>query len=237
MLKNKFIYLFLFISILWNGCDSQTLPFQKMTDFGNFRYSIQDTLVVKDLIKTCPSKLSEISIALQLKLNYIPEIEIYPNQAEYDKYIMNREFRGSPAVSGNSRIQMVSPLGIIKIDSIPYSERLLFLVHEYVHLLIDQLESPPPVFLDEGLACYYGSYNFYNEIITKHSDQINFIPTLEQLQNHYDEVPAADLFSYLFIDYLINSEKCDPFSDIIRNPDMLLNRNQAWIDYMKAKFH
>ena len=194
-----FSILLLFIS-LCSGCKSQTLPLSCETRYGTFKFTKRDKAVIDDLIKTCDNYLYKISYDLELDINKNTIIEIYPSQAAYDDFIINPALKGSPAISGNGIIQLVSPKAKINKNSISYTDRLLFVIHEYVHLMVDQLETPPPIFLDEGLACYYGSYDFYNSIIKEHFGEIKTFPSIEKLQNQYYEIPAADLFSFMIID-------------------------------------
>jgi hypothetical protein len=102
--------------------------------------------------------------------------------------------------------------------------------------MIDQLDSPPPTYLDEGLACYYGSLDFYQAVIKEHFREIKSFPSKEQLQSHYDEIPAADIFSFLVVDYLINSYKKESISSIIRHPDGLKIESSDWIQYITNKY-
>jgi hypothetical protein len=236
MTNNRIFSILLLIFTFCSGCNSQTLPLSMETRYGTFKFSARDKTTIDDLSKTCDEYLYKISCDLELEINKNTIIEIYPNQAVYDNFIINPSLRGSPAISGNGIIQLVSPNAKIKIDSISYPHRLLFIIHEYVHLMVDQLESPPPTYLDEGLACYYGSYDFYHFIIKEHFGEIKLIPSIEQLQNQYYEIPAADIFSFLVVDYLINSYKKEPISSIIRQPDSIISENAHWTQYITDKY-
>lgn len=236
MTNHRIFSILLSILTLCSGCNSQTLPLSIETRYGTFKFSEKDKTIINDLIKTCDEYLYKISCDLELEIKENTIIEIYPNQAVYDKFIINPSLKGSPAISGNGIIQLVSPNAKIKIDSISYPDRLLFIIHEYVHLMVDQLESPPPTYLDEGLACYYGSFDFYHAFIKEHFGQIKSFPSIEQLQNHYNEIPAADIFSFLVVDYLINSYKEEPISKIIRQPISIISENAKWTQYITDKY-
>jgi hypothetical protein len=99
------------------------------------------------------------------------------------------------------------------------------------------LESPLPISIDEGLACYYSSLNFYKDIAYKYLDQINFKPTIDQLLNHYYEIPAPDLFSCLFLDFLITSSEQKSIAGIIRNSGNLIQKNNDWFKYLDKYFN
>lgn len=233
-LKN--ITLLIFVFLVQTGCRSQTFTYSRITSYGTIKYTAHDSIIINDLIMVCDERLNDISNALRLRTDNSIIIEIFPDQQEYDKHIMNNELKGSPAISGNGRIQLVSPLSKIKIDTISYINRLLFLIHEYVHVLIDQVEPAPPIFIDEGLACYFGSYTFYHAIVEQNAEKFTFFPTIEQLKNHYEEIPAADVFSFLFIDFLLNSTDSLKVSSLLRNPDILESYNSKWIEFTRNKF-
>lgn len=90
----------------------------------------------------------------------------------------------------------------------------------------------PPIFLDEGLACYFGSFRFYRAIADKYLDQLNIKPTVDQLTNYYDKIPASDVFSFLFIDFLIKTEGQQYISTIIRVPQSLKSKNSDWVKFL-----
>jgi hypothetical protein len=236
MTNYSIICTLILIHTFCSGCNSQSLLLSKATRYGTFKYTEQDKTSIDDFIRICDEQLTKISCDLKLEIDRNTIIEIYPNQTVYDSFIINPDLRGSPAISGNGIIQLVSPISKIKIDTISYPNRLLFIIHEYVHLMLDQLESPPPTYLDEGLACFYGSYDFYHSIIKEHFGEIKLIPSIEQLQKHYNEIPAADIFSFLVVDYLINSYKKGPISSIIRQPHSIISENANWIQYITDKY-
>ncbi len=188
------------------SCHAQLLNNSRTTPYGIFKFSKQDSDAVDDLIQCCNINLPVIADILKVKFDTKTIVEIYPNQTEYDQNIINQDLAGSPAISGYGKIQMVSPNAEIKIDNIPYPSRLMFIVHEYVHLCIDQINPSLPIFLNEGLACYYGSHDFYRGVVEKHLDQLTFKPSINQLINSYNKIPGVDVYSFIFIDFLVKTE-------------------------------
>lgn len=232
----KITFTIIFLPFFICGCKSQPLELEMVTEYGIFKYSARDKKQVEDLLQTCQENFDQISDQLKLENDRNITIEIYPDQTEYDKYVMDPGFKGSPAISGNRRIQLVSPVSRIRIDTISYHNRLKFLIHEYIHILLDQLENEPPIWLDEGLACYFGSYDFYHSVVKSHFEELKFFPEIEQLANQYYEIPAADVFSFLAVEYLVASGQFDTIDKIIRNPNIIKISKPDWMDFVKSRY-
>lgn len=241
MKTNLLILLVLFLIGLANSCNSQELNYSLDTQYGEFKYSGKDTNTIKDLIIVCDREIHRICKELNIDFDNSVIIEIYPNQEKYNNLILNPDFINSPAISGNSKIQLVSPLAPLdaekKIGTVKYSDRMYFLIHEYVHILLDKLEKAPPLCIDEGIASYYSSREFYLNIALKYVKQINYVPSIEQLIDHYDKVPAPDLFSFILIDYIVQNQGMEKLEDIIRHPNTVKQYNSYWIEYVKTKYY
>jgi hypothetical protein len=227
---NKLLKLLLFLTIPYSS-QAQLLNNTRTTPLGIFKFSDQDKESIDDLIQCCENNLPKIADILKVKY---PKtlIEVYPSQTEYDKNILNKSLKGSPAISGFGKIQMVSPKSAIRIDSIPYRDRLLFLIHEYVHICVDQISPTLPEFLNEGLACYFGSYNFYRTVIFKYQDQLNNKPTVDQLTYSYDKIPGIDVYAFLFIDFLIKTEGQQNLLETLKNHSSIRIKNYDWIKFL-----
>lgn len=214
------------------SCHAQLLNKSRTTPYGIFKFSKQDSDAVDDLIQCCSKYLPVIADVLKVKIDTKTIVEIFPNQTEYDKNIINQDLAGSPAISGYGKIQMVSPNAEIKIDNIPYQSRLMFIVHEYVHSCIDQINPSLPIFLNEGLACYYGSHDFYRGVVEKYLDQLTFKPSINQLINSYDKIPGVDIYSFIFIDFLVKTEGQQNLLEILKNHSSINSRNSEWLKFL-----
>jgi hypothetical protein len=187
---------------------------------------------VNDLIKCCDINLPVIFDILKVEINPNTIVEVFPTQTEFDRNIINHELAGSPAISGYGKIQMVSPKAEIKIDKIPYQSRLMFIVHEYIHTCIDQINPSLPIFLNEGLACYYGSYDFYKGVVEIYLDQLTLKPSIDQLINNYYKIPGVDVYSFLFIDFLIKMEGLQNLPSILKNPTTIYSKTPEWFKFL-----
>jgi hypothetical protein len=228
---NNLLKLLLILTIPLS-CQGQLLNNTRTTTQGIFKFSDQDKESVDDLIQCCGNNLPVIADILKVKFDLKTIIEVYPNQTEYDNKIINKILVGSPAISGYGKIQMVSPKATIKIDNIPYHDRLLFLIHEYVHTCIDQISPSLPTFLNEGLACYFGSNNFYRAVVDKCQFQLTSKPTVDQLINSYDNIPGIDVYSFLFIDFLIKTDGQQNLLATLKNHSSIRTKDSDWIKFL-----
>ena len=71
----------------------------------------------------------------------------------FQRQFMNRAMRGYFALSGNGRIQIVSPANSGR-DALSYEDGVGVAVHEFVHLALDQIDPELPDWLEEGTAVY-----------------------------------------------------------------------------------
>jgi hypothetical protein len=238
ILKNVIIFI---LFGLTNNCNSQDLNYSLDTKFGKLKYSKSDVGIVNDLIKICDKEIPAISKELNIKFDSSITIEIYSNQDDYNNAIINPDFKNTPAISGNFKIQMVSPLSSLeaenKVGKISYNDKMYFLIHEYVHLLMDKLESPPPLCIDEGVASLYSSRDFYLAAGKKYVKQINYIPTIEQLINNYHGITAPDMFSCLLIDFMVQTRGKEIIAKLIREPDYIKQFNDSWEEYIKTNYY
>jgi len=233
---NRLLKILLILTISYS-CHAQVLNKSRITSYGVFKFSDQDKESVDDLILCCRNNLPKIADILQVNFDPKTLIEVFPNQTEYDQNIINKDLKGSPAISGYGKIQMVSPIASIKIANISYPDRLLFLVHEYVHTSIDQINPLMPTFLNEGLACYFGSRNFYQAVVDKYLDHVNNKPTVDQLINNYDKIPGVDVYSFIFIDFLVKTDGEKNLLKTLKDHSDIKSKNNNWIKYLDSLKH
>jgi hypothetical protein len=220
------------------GCGSRELDRSVHSKYGTFRFSDRDSSIVRDLIAVCDTSLPAIVAELDLRIVDPVVLEIQPDQETYDRRILNPDMKGSPAISGNGKIQLVSPLAKINMEGLSRDDRLMLLVHEYIHVLIDGLEKEPPIFIDEGIASFYSSRGFYLTSARRYVKPIGFIPTIEQLRNHYRQIPAPDLFSFLFVEFIAQTKGRKALSGLLRSPEWLDREevNSGWKDFVGKNF-
>src|SRR5512140_3369777 len=106
--------------------------------------SAPDSIAARDLKRGIEVALVRIPTDLGQPLTHRIAIDVYPDQACYDRSVPD-ERRGTPAVSGDWRIQMVSPRSAIRVSGIPYVARLEFVDHEIAHLVLNEINGSLPM--------------------------------------------------------------------------------------------
>jgi hypothetical protein len=190
---------------------------------GRFTYlaSDQDQSTVREIAALMDSVAPEIARDLDVVYRHAVTVEVYPNQEEFDAHLMNPSMRGTPAISARNRIQLVSPKAPIQVPGIEYRERLWFPVHEFAHLVIDQISEQMPTWLDEGVASYEGSRLFYTQDRRVREILRDRLPTFADLTQSYSKVPAADVFSFSLIEFIVAEYGRPALNRILRAPDRL----------------
>jgi len=150
-------------------------------------------------------------------------VTIYSSLAALEQHGMNPAMRGYRAYSGRRRIEMVTPREPLRIGGtrVPYEERVLIAVHEFVHLVNDEVNPAMPSWLDEGLACFVGPHAIYT-YVCQHQFPFSQVPTFRRLEESYSSVPAADLFAYSLIDFVCARAGRPSLARLARSPETLL---------------
>lgn len=235
------LFCILFVCTQCKKADTETKV--QETDQFVFYFNPQDLDAVDNIMEMLNVNCPVICSHLDFEFKEQVSVELYPNQDDYDKSLTDSSVIGSPACSGNRTIKLVSPESPIRISGIPYNERLLMAVHEYVHLLIDEINNQTPVWLDEGLACYEGSRDFYKEIsqiVLIEIPEIQFV----DLENSYYDTPASDIYSFTAVQYIAEVYGYEKLNQLIRNPsgfeDILSIRkdefNMNWNAYIQKNY-
>jgi len=173
-------------------------------------------------------------------------VTLYPNQAALDERGMNPAMRGHRAYSGGRRIEMVSPREGLEIGGtpIPYEQRALIAVHEFVHLVNDEVNPAMPAWLDEGLACFVGPHALYTDVCERRFP-FSLVPPFSRLEESYHSVAAADLFAYSLVDLVCARAGRATLVRLARSPEKLLEilkvrtrdeLDQQWRDHMRRSY-
>lgn len=157
---------------------------------------------------------------LELDYRDTVRVEIYRDQSHFDQYVMDTGLKGFYACSGNHTIQIVSPANPPKQVEITYEERAEIAVHEFVHLVLDAIQPAAPIWIDEGTACFVGSYLGYAAFCQQHFP-FDLRPSFLKLTEDYYAVPGNDLFSFTMVDYLVTTYGWGIFNQLLRRPEAL----------------
>ena len=179
-----------------------------------------DIQAAHDVANELAAQLPRLRNDLKYDYRHPVSVEIYPDQATYDAHLMDPSVRGSPACSGHRTIQMVSPRYPMRIASIPYSGRLGMAVHELAHLFLNEINGEMPIWLQEGVASFEGGADGYHAIcrIPEVARILRNPPSLSALKSSYGSVPAGDVISFTFIDFVVTTKGIEALNLLIRNP-------------------
>ncbi len=216
---------------------------------GRFRVACAETdrETAEDVLHVLESQDVFLRDRLSISSSATITVEIYPSQGAYDAAIMNPALVGTPAISGGSRMQLVSPRARIAQDWIPYQQRLRFASHELVHLFLDELAAELPDWLEEGTATFLGDVEFARWLLSRIVVSGEAIPSITDLRLRFRRTPAADQFSAALVAYLIGRYGDEVFREILAagaldvipawiSEDTLNQEWQAWVELNYRNF-
>lgn len=202
-----------------------------------------DRQTAEGVIASLQENTERICNDLQTPCQFPVVIEIYPDQETFDSHVMNPEMRGFFAVSGNGKIQMVSPANPAPHE-ISYDDGVLVAVHEFVHLALDEINVNMPTWLDEGAAVYIGPHAPY-AMVCETAFPFEMIPSFQHLKNEYDHVQAPDLFAYTAVDFIVREHGTEKLNLVLRSPDEMnvilgisdTDFDHDWQEFIRAQYH
>lgn len=177
-----------------------------------------------------PNVLDEIAVALRqgaphvctaldVACDFPVTVEVFADQAAFDREVMNPDMRGYFALSGDGLIQMVSPANSGR-DELAYHDGVAVALHEFVHLTLDRIDPELPDWLEEGTAVYLAPHEVYDRACREQLAGVD-LPTLNELRDHYNDVPAPDLFAYTLVASIVTNNGLDGLNTLLRAPNDL----------------
>jgi hypothetical protein len=223
---------------------SAGIVMQKVKETDGFvYYCVPDDAEIADEIGALmEEKRPEINRLLGYDYDGKITVQIYPDQKSFDESSAGRGMQGSPAFSDKGFIAMVSPDSPIKV-MLSYEERLMMAVHEYVHIVLDEINGDMPMWMNEGLASYLGSADGYDSICQFAFPRLGEI-SFNELWNSYNELPAPDVYSCSAVRFIIERFGYDKINELLRDPGSFENIlstsmddfNVLWNDYINENF-
>lgn len=234
------------LTLLAGGCGSDLQSEPSVTSEPNLFKVVGHDIpqnVVQDVANELARYGPEICRLLDHRCTNQVLVEVFPSQEALDQQGMNPEMQGYYAYSGRGIIQMVSPLQPIPGLETEYADRLQIAVHEYVHLVNDEINPAMPLWLDEGVAVYTAPHQLY-ETVTRRSFPFEMVPRIEQLEESYETVPAADLFAFSLVEFIAAEYGQEKVNKLIRSPEsieLVLGLSRAelevqWNIYMEKTY-
>lgn len=202
-----------------------------------------DIKVAQAVVSILQENAEQVCGLLQTACQFPVTVEVYPDQASFNKHVMNPDLRGFFAVSGNGIIQMVSPANPSP-HKISNEDALLVTVHEFVHATLDEINPDLPTWLDEGTAVFIGPHAPYT-MVCQSAFPFEIIPSFQELKDSYHHVQAPDLFAYTAVDFVVHEYGMEELNMILRSPDELeevLGISEtafegAWHAFIRSQYH
>ena len=170
----------------------------------------------RDVVEAIEADRRRICADLQSACEFEVVVRLYPDQASFDRSVPH--MKGYYACSGDGVIHMVSPVNPSPQRDIAYEDRVRIAVHEYVHLVNNTINLNMPLWLNEGVSVYVGPHEVY-EWVCLNRFPLDRVPAFRDLVTAYGEVPAADLFAYAAVDYLVAEYGLDSLNALLRSPE------------------
>jgi hypothetical protein len=203
-----------------------------------------DRQVAQDVAQAIQSNSEKICAELRTACQFQVVVEIHPDQASFDRHVMNQDMRRYFALSGYPyTIQIVSPANPAP-HKISYEDGVLIAVHEFVHLALDEINPALPAWLDEGTAVYLRPHEPYTTVC-QFAFPFEMIPSFRQLAEAYGDLSAPDLFAYTAVDFIVHEYDMDKLNRLLRAPEdgeKILRVSSAvfedrWHRFMHAHYH
>jgi hypothetical protein len=202
-----------------------------------------DRQTARDIFSAIEANAEQICTTLQTECQFPLLIEIHPDQASFDEYVINPEMRGYFAISGPPHtIQMVSPANPAP-HTISYEDAVLVAVHEFTHLALDEVNAGMPTWLDEGTAIYVGPHQLYTNAC-QNAFPFQLTPSFQDLVQNYDKIQAPDLFAYTVVDFIVSQYGMDKLNQLLRTPEKLQTIlgvseetfEDNWLDFIRSRY-
>jgi hypothetical protein len=174
-----------------------------------------DHRAAEDVARALRAQRETICAQLQIECSFPIVVELFPSQASFDEHVMNPNFRGFYAISGQHKIQMVSPNVSPAGRSVPYEGRVEIAVHEFIHLALDEIDPELPAWLDEGSAVYLGPHEIYDQACQQ-VFPFDRVPWLQDLMESYPAIPAADLYAYTLVRFIVEQDGIRALNQLLR---------------------
>jgi RNA polymerase sigma-70 factor (ECF subfamily) len=203
-----------------------------------------DRQAAQDVHAAIQSYSEEICASLQTQCRFPVTVELYPDQAGFDRHVINPEMRGFFAISGPPHtIQMVSPANPAP-HAISYEDGVAVSVHEFAHLALDEINPGMPTWLDEGTAIFVGPHAPYT-VVCQEKFPFEYIPSLQRLEEDYNGIPAPDLFAYTAVDYIVHEYGIEKLNLLLRTPEAMEDIlgvskgmfEEGWQNFMRDQYH
>ena len=243
MIKNKLMFIMLFIVLLLAGCsqdigkdiskdtintsnsntEKDKIVQQLESDHFNIYSKEADKDCIKDLSKILEDNYTRITDDLDTSLNKKANIYIYSDLDTFHKAINQPDAPSwvvGCALPGTTTIKMVNPLNA---GGRSYSDMMKVIVHEFTHVVTMSINSDIyeiPIWLSEGVAMFEAQQvEGVDEALSKAKSSNKFL-SLKDLENDPYNFGSQGgyQFSYSIIEYMVKTYGYDKLIALIKSP-------------------
>ena len=220
-MRYKGTLVMMLISILLFGCGEKADIIKLRHESEHFRYISTkiDKEILSNLEESLESNYDRIANDLNVTLDEKINVTIYPNINEFHKatgYIDAEDWFVGFARDGE--IFMVSPLNPGSVHN--YDSLMKVIVHEYTHILVENINKNTDVYLNEGIAVVEANQiDSSTKYYLKEIATLNKLPKIDEMKYNYSELEQPYLISGGFVDFIIKNNGYEKVIDLIKNPD------------------
>ena len=222
-MRRKDLIILSVMCILFVGCGEKTDTIKLRKESEHFKYSStkRDKEALDDLEENLESNYDRIAKDLNVILDEKIDVSIYPNIDEFHKAIgMEDAEDWLVGVARNGEILMVSPLNPGSVHT--YDSLMSVIVHEYTHILVNNINVNTDIYLNEGIAVVEANQVDDNtKYYLRESARLDKLPSIDEMKNKYSGLEQPYFLSGGFVDFIISDYGYDGIIDLIKNPDDL----------------
>ena len=199
--------------------DSNSISFQAETEHFMIYSEDDDAETAVQAAEYMESNYDRITTDLKVEPSEKCDFTVYPDLASFHTAI---GYEDAPdwlvgMADGNYSLRIVSPNNPGPAHS--YEDIMSVAVHEFAHIVINELNDDVPTYLNEGTAAYEaGQSSGVAELVQTTIDNGTF-PTIGQLKT-LDGNNGLYQFGYALVDYVVESYGYDKLIEFIETPDI-----------------
>jgi hypothetical protein len=247
--KNQFLFSFIcfvFINVFFLVLAASNLKLQKETEHFLFYCTDQDVSCLEDFSQKLEVYYYRICNELGYSFKEKINVQIFPDLQTYHNKI--RLPNAPDWVVGNGNldgIKMTSPLHSGQLD---YNSLLTVIVHEFTHVVIDNINLHIPIWVNEGMAVYEaGQMGEGQREFLATKIQANHIPKISDLQQ-MDSISFGNNggynWSYTIIEMVVKKYGWEKVREWVRNSGQIepvfgISDNEfqdKWVAFLKKNY-
>jgi len=168
-MKYKILLIVFLISKIYS-VHSLEWQIYKTTDL-IIHYSAKDKEIAKDIGDNLQIRIDEFQMRLGVYPSKRAKIYLAPDSDQYDKWVSNKKGiieHSNAFYSNKNKSIFIRPISESKI----FTNRIIILLHEYIHFVVHLYWHKPLLWFDEGMAVYFSEGIAFSREIKLVKDQL-----------------------------------------------------------------